>query len=247
VKYLPNCKFYKKYGNTADFTENTSESSVFQSRNFHVKDHYIALFYLDDFWNFPYAIGCMHGMHHIFCTICCVAEFFVEFTFGQIFHKFFGIEFCIFWWIYAFYITQNPRWVDLTHLSIVCVKIWNCPSMSKFYPADGYKVPICAMKWVSDFYPFMGKIMGKIYSFFQSNFSGKKIIFSIFSICFPNFSFFHFHFFLLVFVFSFLFHSILSLFTEIVFFLKFVLQIFHKLHFQLLGSNSGHLGACHRS
>jgi hypothetical protein len=35
VKYLSICKFYKKYGNTADSTENTVESSVFQSRNSH--------------------------------------------------------------------------------------------------------------------------------------------------------------------------------------------------------------------
>jgi hypothetical protein len=40
VKYLSKCKFYKKkYSNTADSTENTVESSVLQSRNFHIKDH----------------------------------------------------------------------------------------------------------------------------------------------------------------------------------------------------------------
>jgi hypothetical protein len=39
VKYLSKCRFYKKYGNTVDSTENTVESSVFQLRNFHIKDH----------------------------------------------------------------------------------------------------------------------------------------------------------------------------------------------------------------
>jgi hypothetical protein len=76
-------------------------------------------------------------------------------------------------------------------------------------------------------------------------------MFSKFSIFFPNLSiFFQFWFFFnffLFFVLSLLFHSILSLFTGIVFILKFILQNFHKLQFQLLGSNSGHLGACHRS
>jgi hypothetical protein len=74
-------------------------------------------------------------------------------------------------------------------------------------------------------YPFMGKNMGKIYSFFQSKFSGKKIIFFNF---FQNFNFFSqswfFSRFFIFFIFSLLFHSILSLFTGIVFFfLKFVL------------------------
>jgi hypothetical protein len=37
----------KKYGNTADSTENTVESSVLQSRNFHIKDHsHLASFYI---------------------------------------------------------------------------------------------------------------------------------------------------------------------------------------------------------
>jgi hypothetical protein len=39
VKYLSKCKFYKKYGNTADFTENTVQPSVFPSRKFLIKDH----------------------------------------------------------------------------------------------------------------------------------------------------------------------------------------------------------------
>jgi hypothetical protein len=39
VKYLSKCKFYKILSNTADSTENTVESSVFQSRNFHLIDH----------------------------------------------------------------------------------------------------------------------------------------------------------------------------------------------------------------
>jgi hypothetical protein len=39
VKYLSKCKFYNKYGHTADSTENTVESSVLQSRNFHIKDY----------------------------------------------------------------------------------------------------------------------------------------------------------------------------------------------------------------
>jgi hypothetical protein len=37
---------------------------------------------------------------------------------------------------------------------IVCVKIWDYPSMSKFYPSDVYKVPICAMKWVKKWVKF---------------------------------------------------------------------------------------------
>jgi hypothetical protein len=32
-------KFYKKYGKTPDSAENKVESSVFQSRNLHKKDH----------------------------------------------------------------------------------------------------------------------------------------------------------------------------------------------------------------
>jgi hypothetical protein len=39
VKYLSKFEFYKKYGNTADFTEKTVEPSVFKSKNFHIKDH----------------------------------------------------------------------------------------------------------------------------------------------------------------------------------------------------------------
>jgi hypothetical protein len=50
VKNLSKCKFYKKYGNTADSTEKTVEPSVFQSRNFHVKDqsHHFAF---NGLWN----------------------------------------------------------------------------------------------------------------------------------------------------------------------------------------------------
>jgi hypothetical protein len=36
-------KFYKKYENTADSTENTVEPSVFQSKNFHIKTTCIIL------------------------------------------------------------------------------------------------------------------------------------------------------------------------------------------------------------
>jgi hypothetical protein len=86
---------------------------------------------------------------------------------------------------------------------------------------------------------FWEKQCVKFTHFFSRNLVAKKSIF------FHIFGFFSRFF--LFFVFSLLFHSILRLFTGIVFFHKFVLQIFHKLQYQLLGSNSGHLGACHRS
>jgi hypothetical protein len=39
VNYLSKCKFYKKYGSTVDSTEIMVESSVFQSRSFHIKNY----------------------------------------------------------------------------------------------------------------------------------------------------------------------------------------------------------------
>jgi hypothetical protein len=55
VKHLSTCKFYKKNGNTADSTENAVESSVFQSRNFYIKDHlhhftYAMKLYMPEKW-----------------------------------------------------------------------------------------------------------------------------------------------------------------------------------------------------
>jgi hypothetical protein len=60
VKYLSKCKFYKKYGNTSDSTENTVESSVLQSRKFHIKDH----------WHYFTSLGLNlseNKFHLIFC------------------------------------------------------------------------------------------------------------------------------------------------------------------------------------
>jgi hypothetical protein len=49
-----------------------------------------------------YSIEIQRGLHRIFCRISSVAVFFVEFTFWQIFHKFFGTKFHNFRWMFVY-------------------------------------------------------------------------------------------------------------------------------------------------
>jgi hypothetical protein len=101
VKHLSKCKFYKKYGNTADSTENKVESSVFQSRNFHIKDHS---------HHFTF-----HGYEVLYAKKVDLWDKIKELKFSQFFPCVFTSSpltlFSAWWWRRSFFETLRNNWI----------------------------------------------------------------------------------------------------------------------------------------